>query len=94
MSFSSNTILERNPDIICSKVDDEIVMMNIVGGTYFGLDTTGAIIWELLEEPLSLDQLIKPLVKKFEISQNQCENDCMDFFLHMLEKKILFIKQA
>jgi hypothetical protein len=93
MTLNPDTILARNSDIICSKVHNKMVMMNIEENTYFGLDMTGAIIWEMLKTPASIAQLIDELVNKFEISKNQCEQDCMEFLLHMIEQKTLLIQK-
>ena len=89
MKLTTDTILARNPEIISSKIDDEVVMMSIEEGKYFGLDPIGSIIWELLEEPASLGQLVPLLLEQFDVPKDQCEKDCMSFILDMLEKKTL-----
>ena len=89
MKLSNQTILQRNPEIISSKIDDEIVMMSIEEGKYFGLDPIGSIIWDLLEKPRSLEEIIPLLQEKFDVSDDQCQEDCSTFILEMIDKKTL-----
>ncbi|MDD7987006.1 PqqD family peptide modification chaperone [Lentisphaera marina] len=92
MKITKNCTLKRNPEIISSKIDDEVVMMSIEEGKYFGLDPIGSIIWELLEEPKSLKKILPELVDEFDVSEEQCEKDCMSFVLDMIDKKTLIIQ--
>ena len=93
MKISDNDILARNPEIISSKIDDEVVMMSVEEGKYFGLDSIGSTIWELLETPQSLKALIPQLLAQFEVSEEQCLQDCSSFILAMLDKKTLIIQK-
>jgi hypothetical protein len=89
MKLSIHTTLARNSEIISSKIDDEVIMMSIEEGKYFGLDSIGSIIWELLEESNSLKEILPQLISEFEVSEEQCQKDCMTFILDMLDKKVL-----
>ncbi len=92
MKLSIHTTLARNPEIISSKIDDEVVMMSIEEGKYFGLDSIGSIIWGLLDKPKSLKCIIPQLLKEFEVSEEECLQDCSSFILDMLDKKTLIIQ--
>ncbi len=92
MKLTNETILQRNPEIISSKIDDEVVMMSIEEGKYFGLDPIGSIIWELLEQPQSLADIIPQLQKDFDVEEDQCQEDCSKFILDMLNKNTLIIQ--
>jgi hypothetical protein len=84
------TILRRNSSMLASSMDDEMVMMSIDQGEYYGLNNIGARIWHLLENPLSIDDLVKLLTKEFEVSEADCFNDIFPFLESLIEKKILF----
>ena len=83
--------LSRNAKIVESPIDDEMVMMNIDKGTYFGLDATGVTIWDALEEPLNLIELVNKLTEKFEVTAEQCEEDITPFVERLLEAEILLL---
>ena len=62
--IKDNSMLQSNPEIIDSEIDDETVMMNIDTGAYFGLDSIASTIWQKLEEPLEYAALIDQLSQR------------------------------
>ena len=88
--ISSKTIINRNSGIISNKLDDEIIMMSIEKGEYYGLNQIASRIWEIIENPISFDILITHLTEEFEVSREACIAD-VKTFLHLLEEKNLVI---
>ena len=91
MKIHTDTIFQKNSEIISSKIDDEVVMMSVEEGKYFGLDPVGSIIWELLDAPSSINMILPQLLDQFETTKEQCEKDCLMFFKDMLKQKTLII---
>lgn len=83
--------VQRNSEMVASKMDGEIVMMSIDNGEYYGLDPVGSRIWELIEKPTLVNALIDNLLGEFEVSREQCEEDTFAFLNQLLEKKLLLI---
>lgn len=72
-------------------MDGETVMMSIENGEYFGLNSVGSRMWELIENPIKVDTLIELLLDEFDVSREQCEAETMEFLNHLLDKKLLTI---
>jgi hypothetical protein len=79
----------RDNDILSSDMDGETVMMSIEKGKYFGLDKVGSRIWELLEEPHSTDELIKILMKEFDVEGAQCREDTQKFLDELIKQNLV-----
>lgn len=77
--------------MVTSKIDDEIVMMSIEKGEYYGLDETGTYIWEMIENPVTVENLVQHLMKEFEVETEQCQNDTLDFLNDLHEKGLLIV---
>lgn len=73
----------RNPDLIGATIDDELVMMSVEHGQYYGLGGVGPRVWELIEEPRSFDELIDRILEEFEVTREVCEKDMVEFLLQM-----------
>jgi hypothetical protein len=86
------TIVLRNPKMVTSNIDDEIVMMSVDNGEYYGLDEIGSRIWALLENPISVQQLISALMDEFEVEEETCHTDTLDFINDLFEKKLISIQ--
>ncbi|MFK7945345.1 MAG: PqqD family peptide modification chaperone, partial [Paracoccaceae bacterium] len=48
------------------------MMMSISAGKYFALAETGQRIWELLEEPRSIKDIVGVLVAEYDVTEEAC----------------------
>jgi hypothetical protein len=79
----------QNKSVIQSQIGDEIVMLDVDSGFYFGLNSVGSIIWSYLKEPISHQELIEKLTAKYEVDKGTCGKETEDFLNQLLEKNIV-----
>ena len=82
-------ILQRNADIPCTRMGDELVFMDIETGKYFSLKGTGAAIWELLAEPREAAALYALLADEYRISPAQCQADTAPFLQRLQDAGLI-----
>lgn len=70
---------QRAPNVLAADMSGETVMMSVESGQYFGLTEVGSAIWEMLESPASLDQIVERLCQMYEISEQTCRADAEAF---------------
>lgn len=83
------TKIQRNPKMVASKIDNEIVMMSIENGEYYGLDEVGSRIWELIAKPIVVEELIIALLDEFEVERQDCEKETFEFLEELNSKNLL-----
>jgi len=83
------TTVKRVEDMVCADLNDMTVMMSIENGNYYGLDDIATVIWNIIEEPLKVGDLIDKLVQEFEISAEECEKDVISFLNELEEQNLL-----
>ncbi|MGB1254127.1 MAG: PqqD family peptide modification chaperone [Candidatus Promineifilaceae bacterium] len=88
-----NTTVSFREDIMTSRLlDDEMVMMNIDRGSYYGLEESGTKIWEALEAPIKVNNLIDQLVNHYEgVDRAGCAADTLSFLNEMLQEELVVI---
>ena len=91
-NISLISTVQRNPNMVASKLDEELVMMSVENGEYYGIDETGSRIWELIESPQMVSALIDSLLDEFEVEQAECENDTFEFLEELYAKNLLIVK--
>lgn len=84
-----STIIARGEDYVFNEVDGELVMMNIETGSYASMNETGKSIWELLEEPKSIESVLTSLTEEYDISFEAAEKDVLPFIEQLLQQKIV-----
>jgi len=82
-------ILRRKQDQLFSEIDGEVVMLSVENSEYYGMDKIGSRIWQLIEKPVTLKQLIGILLNEYEVPEEQCKEDTLKFIEQLLEKDLV-----
>lgn len=85
-------IVGKKKDLPGTNLHDEHIMMDIESGTYINLNKTGRIIWEFIEPPISVANLIVKLAAKFKIEPEVCSEDTIQYIQKMLDAKIISVE--
>jgi len=81
--------VKRNNEVFASEIDDEVVMMNIDTGKYYGMDAIGSRIWELIEDEIQVKDLIDKLMEEYDVEEEQCRKDVLEFLNQLNANKLL-----
>jgi hypothetical protein len=93
-NLTSKTKVVRQKQIMFNKLDDEVVMMSAQKGEYYGLDSIGSRIWEIIQEPIEISQIVKILLDEYDISEEQCTTDVTAFLNELLNKELIAISDV
>ena len=63
--------------VIAREVGEELVILDLAGGTYFGLDAVGMRIWQLMGESKSLAEICEVMLDEYDVSRTELERDIM-----------------
>jgi hypothetical protein len=62
---------------VSCEVDDEAIIMNLHDGIYYGLNPVGARVWNLLQEPRTIEQLQAILLEEYEVEPEICREQVL-----------------
>ncbi|MCW3848068.1 PqqD family protein [Sphingomonas sp. LB-2] len=68
------------------------MILDLDSGRYYSFDDTALAIWDLLQTPRTLAQLVEILTDTYEVSPEQCSGDVDRFFNQLLAKGL--VRQA
>ena len=69
--------VEIPPQVMTRTVGEEVVILDLATGTYFGLDPVGARMWELMGEGKTLDEVCGVMLNEYEVSREELERDTL-----------------
>jgi len=87
------TIIQLDPELLYSKIGEEIVLLTVESGKYFKVDAVGSRIWEIIKEPTSIEKVLAQLVEEYEVSLTECEKDVRPFIKKLKEDNLIIIKE-
>jgi hypothetical protein len=71
-SAARSDVIIATKDAISCDLNGEAVIMHLPTETYFGLDPTGAVIWNLVQQGRTLDDICERLMSEYDVPREQC----------------------
>ena len=89
--LSLESTVVRNPGIVESEIDGEVVAMNVDSGGLYGLDPVGSRIWHLISEAVPVSDICAKLLSEYEIEAAVCEQDVLSLLSELYAEKLITI---
>jgi hypothetical protein len=70
-------------------VQDELVILHRGEGVYYGLNATGAVVWQALKVPRTIAELTATLQEQFDVTEEAAFGDVQRLVSELLEKKFV-----
>ena len=72
-----------------SEVDDEVVLLELTSGSYFGLNESGAKMLLALMEGYSIEQSCSDLAIHYQVDTRQIRGDMEELLEQLIERRLL-----
>lgn len=92
LTILPDQIIKKHSELLSSEIDNEIVMMNVENGKYYGLNTIGSEIWKLLSSPKKVDEIYSYLLSIYNVEKSICKNEVTQFLNHLVKENLIEIQ--
>ncbi len=89
--ISPGLYFQRKDNLLFNYIDGEAVVLSLDNGEYYGFNKIGSRIWELLEFPMTLDNLTSKLMLEYNTTKQQCAIDSTKFIYKLIDKDLIHI---
>lgn len=79
----------RQADVAARKFQDETIILDLRGSTYFSTNATGTVLWHALERGSTRAELIQALLNEFEVSEERAAADVDAFVAACRQRRLL-----
>ncbi|HEX4408156.1 MAG TPA: PqqD family peptide modification chaperone [Xanthobacteraceae bacterium] len=86
---SLETVVARVGDLPVAPVDGELVILNAAQASYVGLDDIGRRIWETLEKPIRVDELLRRIAQDYAGDRETMTLDLLDFLNELYAQNLI-----
>jgi hypothetical protein len=87
-------IVQRDPEVIAAEADQDLVMVSIANGAYYGVSHVARDIWAAIEHPKKISDLIDDLAASYNVDRSSCEEQTLSFLEDLLTERLLQVKDA
>lgn len=80
--------------VMARRVGDEVIVLDLSGGQYFGLPDVGARIWELLLDGKCLVEVAGTIASEYDVDLVTVEGDLIRLVTELRDKGLLVVSTA
>ena len=91
MRASSTIVVASTSTHLSTRLGGEFVILNLVDENYYGVDKAGARIWELIQEPRTLGEIVERICEEYDVERNKVEQDVDALVSELLARSLVTI---
>lgn len=87
MSIDTSASFSLRDDLVIEEVDDDIVVLDLEGNQYFGLNEVAWMIWQgIRDRDLEFGEIVDEIVDEFGISDDRARRDAEAFIQQLVDE--------
>jgi len=79
-------------DQVCSDLAGEAVILDLKSGVYYGLNEVGASIWNLIQEPRTVNEIQDAILAEYEVEPEQCARDILALLQQLADEGLIKVR--
>jgi hypothetical protein len=92
--FPAQALIAANPELMTAPLGtEEVVILHLKTGRYYGLSSVGAEVWKLLQTPRRVSDIVDAIVTAYDVEAAQCEADVQVLLDDMAREQLIAIQR-
>lgn len=91
MTIDREHVVVRDSQLLFSEMDREVVVLNMTGNNYVGLDVVGSRIWALLQTPQRVEDLCVLLSREYAATTEEIAAGVLPFLSELVREGLVQI---
>jgi hypothetical protein len=83
--MDKNTIVRSKKKLDITILNGEKVILDFTTGNYYVIKGVGSIILDMLEDEISVNDIIEKLLIEYDVSREECEQSVIEFLQKLKE---------
>jgi len=72
-----DSVVRVSSNQVYSRLGDEVAILELDRGVYYGLNDTGSFLWNLMKKPVRVNEMRAALVEEFDVDADTAEKDLL-----------------
>ena len=89
-----NSIIQRDPEVIAAEADQDLIMVSVATGYYYGLSNIAREIWDAIGRPTRISDLVDDLTATYDIDSSSCKDQTLSFLEALFDEGLLQVKDG
>jgi hypothetical protein len=94
VTVTVDTVLVQDSEPIPATVDEEVVLLSVRAGNYFGFNRVGTEIWNMLTAPRRVGDILDSLAKAHDVDTDTMTRDVTAFLQTLIDRGLVKVINA
>ena len=92
MMVAKYDIVSASPHQVYTTLGSEAVVLELQASKYFGINDVGTAVWNFLQQPREVSDVIKHIVNNYEVSADQAEVEILGFLQNLEDNGLVVVR--
>lgn len=90
---AKSDVVSVSPHQVYTTLGSEAVVLELQASNYFGMNDVGTAVWNFLQQPRIVSDVIEHIVNNYEVSPEQAEVEILSFLQNLVDKGLVVVDQ-
>lgn len=93
MTLSRATVISKLDHLVAADIGNEVVILHLETGIYFGMEGVASRVWALLEEPKSLEAIERAVLDEYDVDPAVCHDEVERLISDLLAEGLVEVRE-
>ena len=93
MKLTSDSTVVAATSQVSADLGEEVVLLHLTNGMYFGLSDVAARIWKLLRDPVTLASIERVLIEEYDVEPERCHDEVMRLVSDLVDEGLVEVRE-
>jgi hypothetical protein len=94
MTLSLDSKVIASSRQVGADLGEEIILLHLENGQYFGLEQVAATIWRLLESPRTVKEIEDVLLEQYDIDPEMCHAEVVGLLTDLMDQGLVEVTET
>lgn len=90
--MDDTTLVSISKQAVHCDLEEEVVILGLDDGVYYGLNPVAAFIWNTIQTPHTVGELKEKILAEYDVTEDICQADLLEILQKLLDNKLIEIK--
>jgi hypothetical protein len=90
--LSLDSVVAMTTEQVSCDLAGEAAILDLHSGVYYGLNRTGAFIWDRIKTPITVRAVRDAMASEFDVDEARCERDLLSVLSDMVQRGLVEVK--
>jgi len=93
-AVSTDTVVVVQTELLAAPVgSEELVILQVDTGRYYSLSAVGMEVWELVQQPRRVGEIVENITSIYDVERTRCEADVVALLQDMARNQLILVRE-